>query len=177
MGRKRHKYDDYVDLGAGYDENDSFIDNTDVVYTLLLFLFGSYMLLYRIHVVLSFQYDEIVPEEMTTAHGGFYINCGPLEFKTAENHSVVQNNNNNNNNNNNQSNDDESSESSEDDTEDVDSPKRSEKRAISSSDEDDTEDITTDQPRKVTGISNSSLFTTLLLYAKSFPPLFLRNKS
>lgn len=31
MGRKRHKYDDYVDLGAGYDENDSFIDNTDAV--------------------------------------------------------------------------------------------------------------------------------------------------
>lgn len=29
MGRKRH--DDYVDLGAGYDENDSFIDNTDAV--------------------------------------------------------------------------------------------------------------------------------------------------
>lgn len=30
-GKKRHKYDDYVDLGAGYDENDSFIDNTDAV--------------------------------------------------------------------------------------------------------------------------------------------------
>lgn len=31
MGKKRRKYDDYVDLGAGYDENDSFIDNTDAV--------------------------------------------------------------------------------------------------------------------------------------------------
>nr|XP_034171511.1 ubinuclein-1 [Osmia lignaria] len=120
VGRKKHKYDEYVDLGAGYDENDSFIDNTDA-------------------------YDEIVPEEMTTAHGGFYINCGALEFRTADRHSLVHNNNNNNNN---PSNDDESSESSEDDTEDVDSPKRSEKRTLSSSDDDDTEDITGDQPRK-----------------------------
>lgn len=118
MGKKRHKYEDYVDLGAGYDENDSFIDNTDA-------------------------YDEIVPEEMTTAHGGFYINCGALEFRSADRHVLVHNNNNNN-----QSNDEESSESSEEDTEDVDSPKRSDKRNISSSDEDDTEDITGDQPRK-----------------------------
>lgn len=35
MGKKRHKYDDYVDLGAGYDENDSFIDNTDAVCNVL----------------------------------------------------------------------------------------------------------------------------------------------
>ncbi|XP_076177072.1 yemanuclein isoform X2 [Ptiloglossa arizonensis] len=119
-GRKRHKYDDYVDLGAGYDENDSFIDNTDA-------------------------YDEIVPEEVTTAHGGFYINCGALEFRTADRHVLVHNNNNNNNNN---SNDDESSESSEEDTEDVDSPKRSEKRTLSTTDEDEAEDITGDQPTK-----------------------------
>ncbi|CAL7936962.1 unnamed protein product [Xylocopa violacea] len=117
-GKKRHKYDEYVDLGAGYDENDSFIDNTDA-------------------------YDEIVPEEMTTAHGGFYINCGALEFRTADRQSLVHNNNNNN-----QSNDDESSESSEEDTEDVDSPKRMEKRNLSSSDEDDTEDNAGDQLRK-----------------------------
>lgn len=85
---------------------------------------------------------------MTTAHGGFYINCGALEFTSADQHGLVHNNNNNN-----QSNDDESSESSEEDTEDVDSPKRSEKRNISSSDEDDTEDITGDQPRKVTEVT------------------------
>lgn len=118
MGKKRRKYDEYVDLGAGYDENDSFIDNTDA-------------------------YDEIVPEEMTTAHGGFYINCGALEFRAADRHTLVHNNNNNNN-----SDDDESSESSEEDTEDVDSPKRIDKRTISSSDDDETEDITSDNPRK-----------------------------
>ncbi|XP_058809235.1 yemanuclein-like [Phymastichus coffea] len=53
------KRSDYVDLGAGYDENDSFIDNTDA-------------------------YDEVVPEEMTTVHGGFYVNSGPLEFKDSD---------------------------------------------------------------------------------------------
>lgn len=29
--KKSKKYDDYVDLGAGYDETDPFIDNTDAV--------------------------------------------------------------------------------------------------------------------------------------------------
>ena len=48
--------DDYADLGYGYDSNDSFIDNGDV-------------------------HDEIVPENVTTAYGGFYVNSGPLEFK------------------------------------------------------------------------------------------------
>ncbi|XP_015603534.1 yemanuclein isoform X2 [Cephus cinctus] len=122
-GRKRHnKIDDYVDLGAGYDENDSFIDNTDA-------------------------YDEIVPEEMTTVLGGFYINCGALEYKTAEGQPLVHNNNNNNNNN--IHDEDESSESSEDDAEAAESPKRTEKRILSSTEEDETEDIiTVDHPRK-----------------------------
>ncbi|KAF4526210.1 hypothetical protein B566_EDAN001894 [Ephemera danica] len=57
--KKRKRNEDYVDLGAGYDDNDSFIDNTDA-------------------------YDEIVPEEMTTAQGGFYINCGKLVYKQLE---------------------------------------------------------------------------------------------
>ncbi|OWR44327.1 hypothetical protein KGM_207398 [Danaus plexippus plexippus] len=57
-GKKgRSKYDDFADIGAGYDENDSFIDNTD-------------------------GYDEIMPPECDTEYGGFYINSGDLEFKT-----------------------------------------------------------------------------------------------
>ncbi|KAM3958330.1 yemanuclein [Aphomia sociella] len=57
-GRKaRSKHDDFADIGAGYDENDSFIDNTH-------------------------GYDEIIPPECDTLYGGFYINSGSLEFKT-----------------------------------------------------------------------------------------------
>lgn len=43
MGKKRHKYDDYVDLGAGYDENDSFIDNTDAVREVPFLIYGKYI--------------------------------------------------------------------------------------------------------------------------------------
>lgn len=40
----------------GYDESDSFIDNTD-------------------------GYDEMIPEHVSPLHGGFYINSGALEFR------------------------------------------------------------------------------------------------
>ncbi|XP_046477089.1 ubinuclein-1 isoform X1 [Neodiprion pinetum] len=115
----KYGINDYVDLGAGYDESDSFIDNTDA-------------------------YDEIVPKEVTTVRGGFYINSGLLEFKTSERNSLIGNINNNNNNI-----EDESSASSEEETEEPSSPKQSKKRVISSSEEDEIEDAGSDhQPKK-----------------------------
>ena len=56
VGKKR-KIHEYDDLGEGYDESDPFIDNSEC-------------------------FDEVVPQEITTAHGGFYINTGALEFKS-----------------------------------------------------------------------------------------------
>ena len=63
-GGKKRKMNDYDHLGEGYDESDPFIDNSEC-------------------------FDEVVPQEITTAHGGFYINTGALEFK--ENKKAVYN--------------------------------------------------------------------------------------
>lgn len=30
------------------------------------------------------QFDEALPDEMETFHGGYYVNCGQLEFKKVE---------------------------------------------------------------------------------------------
>ena len=59
-GAKKRKIHEYDDLGEGYDESDPFIDNSEC-------------------------FDEVVPQEITTAHGGFYINTGALEFKSNQN--------------------------------------------------------------------------------------------
>jgi ubinuclein len=49
-----------VDRGVGYDNNDSFIDDTDA-------------------------YDEFIPDEYIPDRGGFYVNSGLLEFKKIPN--------------------------------------------------------------------------------------------
>ncbi|XP_028397602.1 ubinuclein-1-like [Dendronephthya gigantea] len=56
---KAHKTDrvqDLVDVTYGYDATDAFVDDSEA-------------------------YDELVPADWTTEHGGFYINMGELNFR------------------------------------------------------------------------------------------------
>lgn len=56
--------DDYAELGEGYDEEDSFIDNTDAV-------------------------NDLLPNGVQTEHGGFYINWGKLSLVKEDNSSSL----------------------------------------------------------------------------------------
>lgn len=76
--KKSDRIQDLIDIGYGYDEDDSFIDNSEPVRKHLpvpnpdLGADGSSD---------GFQYDEFVPASLTTKFGGFYVNSGVLQFR------------------------------------------------------------------------------------------------
>lgn len=79
-----------MDIGFGYDESDSFIDNSEAVSPLLteniwfrLFSISRECCAQIIYPPASRQYDELVPASLTTKYGGFYINSGTLQFRPA----------------------------------------------------------------------------------------------
>lgn len=57
MDMCRYKLKNFANLGAGYDESDSFIDNSDA-------------------------HDANIPKNMVPTRGGFYINGETIELRT-----------------------------------------------------------------------------------------------
>ncbi|XP_077574657.1 ubinuclein-1 isoform X2 [Stigmatopora nigra] len=56
--KKPDRLQDLIDIGDGYDDEDSFIDNSEA-------------------------YDEYVPSSIAPEFGGFYVNTGVLQFRQA----------------------------------------------------------------------------------------------
>ncbi|KAF0760035.1 yemanuclein [Aphis craccivora] len=70
--KKKTAFYNYSELAAGYDENDSFIDNTEIKIKYQQLSIQTFKVL---------DCDEVMPNEVETKHGGYYVNSGSLEFK------------------------------------------------------------------------------------------------